>query len=480
MKDSSDNVPRQQTTIGDLPDEVFVLILMLLPFPDQVRVRGVSTYWKTAVHFVFGKQEKVRISLQDEEEYEMDVRDWELRSLGFNFDSGINIVIKHPETFRRDSPECPIKEQAVTRFCNAVEFAILHFDGIRIAEISWGFQHYMDDNTSSKYRRHFVARSFKEQDRDRMDDVSNRFALRFQDQLLCFVSPLFDLTPDYHFPVLKHLTLLSVSHEIRNMFETVTPKLVSLLVDSEFYDRDDIHPDNFQHLPADFRCISLPYITNYETPVHLLRCQKAIQSIRWSGYPSELMNNYPIRFANLRCLQIRVNDYEIKGNHLLTVNAAGLQHLLLKWKSETTFRRFPPQVMLPNLKTLVVDCNCDTLLDILSRTSHRLEQLIVTWCYGLDGRNLFSKLSEIKFLTIIKIRFCFPSGPDPEPSFTDSVLMLLRGASRSTLKHFKFASYSCIDVQIEEIATELRLMQKTESLESGIVEGPQCNARLEL
>ena len=224
MDESSDAVSRPKVEISDLPDEVFVLILMLLPFPDQVRVRRVSTYWRTAVHFVFGKQETIRISLQ-EKEYESEVRSWELESLGFNFDSGINIFITYPpKTNQPDAlwvprsrivpnPECPVKRQAVTRFCSAVDFAIHHFNGTRIAEISWGFPDYMRDY-SPKYWRFYVERAFKEEDRDRMQDVSNRFAFRFQNQLLCFVNPLFHLTPQHEFPVVKHLTLMGVSHEI--------------------------------------------------------------------------------------------------------------------------------------------------------------------------------------------------------------------------------------------------------------------------
>ena len=96
MRDFSDAASRQKRGISDLPDEVFVLILMLLPFPDQVRVRRVSTYWRTAVHFLFAKLETVSISLQENEKYESEIGDWELDSLGFNFDSGIHIVYTHP------------------------------------------------------------------------------------------------------------------------------------------------------------------------------------------------------------------------------------------------------------------------------------------------------------------------------------------------------------------------------------------------
>ena len=376
----------------------------------------------------------------------------------------------------------------MTRFCSAVDFAIQHLNGIRIAKISWGFAYYMRYNTSPKYWKSFAERAYKEQDRDWMNDVCNRFAFRFQDQLLCFVSPLFHLTSDCFFPVLRHLTLMSVSQDIRSMFQTVTPKLVSLLVESDWYTGNDIHPDNFKHLPADFRCISLPQTSSDESLLHLLRCRKTIQSIRFTGtlqeYAQTARTNYPILFPSLNCLKFRIEGREIREN-ILTVNAAGLQHLQLKASYTEYFRRLPSHVIFHNLKTLIIDCDWDFLQAILSRTSHRLEQLIVTWCYGVKGRNFLTKLSEIKFLTMLKITFSMAWGPDPvaEQSFTDSVLMLLRGESRSTLKHFKFASCCPIgDIPKGEIASELRLMQESESLESGIVqdEWPCSDGQLEL
>ena len=460
--------------ISDLPDEVFVLILMLLPFPDQVRVRGVSTYWRTAVHFLFSKQETIRISLQ-ETEWDSEFREWELRTLEFNFDSGVNIIITYPPEppiYETGNLKCPVKSQAVTRFCSAVEFAILYLNGTRIAKISWGFKHCMYDSASRKSFRCNAGREFQEQDRDRMHDVCKRFAFCFQDQLLCFVSPMFHLTPDCHFPVMKNLTLQSVSQEIRNMFDTVTPKLVSLLVHSDWYDWDDIHPDNFKHLPADFRCISLPQSTSDDSLVYLplLRCRKAIQSIRFTGMKWTQKLNNPIRFPSLRCLRLWIRGWDIREN-ILTVNAAGLQHLQLVVESGEEFCRFPSHVMFNNLRTLIVNCYSDILLDILSRTSHRLEHLIVTWCYGVDRRIFFTQLSKIKFLTILKITSGIASEAIDDISHKDSVLMLLRGASRTTLKHFKFFTDFPIIDSAGEIAAQLRLMQESESLESKIVIG---------
>ena len=468
MDHSCDAGPHPKSGIGDLPDEVFVLILMLLPFPDQVRVRRVSTYWRTAVHYLFGKQEKVRISLQEEEKFENETRDWELRCSGFNFDSGVHIVITYPPgTCLPDNPD---KRQAVTRFCGAVEFAIQHLDGTRIASVSWGFETYKRYPTSSAIGIFNAAREFQEQDRDRMYDVCNRFALRFQNQLQCFVSPMFCLTLQHAFPVLKHLTLMGVRQDIRNMFQTVTPKLVSLWFDSEYNTGNDIHPDNFKHLPADFRCLSLPQTRSGESLVHLHRCRKAIQSIRFTGFKWPENRSNPIRFPSLRYLKLWTCGLGIKEN-ILTVNAAGLQHLHLTTWSEAY--RLPAHVVFHNLLTLIIDCDCEILLDILSRTSHRLEQLTVIRCYGLTGRIFFTTLSDIKFLTILKISCSIDRESDTitEQSFTDSVLMLLRGGSRSTLKHFKFATnFPISSIQAGEIAAEMRLMQESESLESGIVD----------
>ena len=53
----------------------------------------------------------------------------------------------------------------------------------------------------------------------------------------------------------------------------------------------------------------------------------------------------------------------------------------------------------------------------------------------------------------------------------DFVLMLLRGGSRATLKHFRFRTLvsHMNDIETEAIAAEMRLMQESESLESGVV-----------
>ena len=145
------------------------------------------------------------------------------------------------------------------------------------------------------------------------------------------------------------------------MFQTVTPKLVSLLVDSDWHNWEDVHPDNFKHLPADFRCLSLPESTSDESPVYVHRCRKAIQSIRFTGLErAETMSNYPIRFPNLRCLIFRIDGWDMKEN-ILTVNAAGLQNLQLVAQGREAFRcpclafrRFPSHVMFHNLRKLII------------------------------------------------------------------------------------------------------------------------------
>ena len=485
MGDSSDAVSCPKAGISDLPDELFILILMLLPFPDQVRVRRVSTYWRTAVHYLFERQEMVRIALKMKEVHDVEDRERELDSMGFNFDSGVNVFITYPfGDIPQYHPECPVKRQAVTRFCSAVNFAMQHLNGIRVAEISWGLK---DVTHTINFYSYTVSidRNYTEQDRDRMHEVCNKFASRFQKQLLCFVSPMFNLTPDYFFPVMKHVTLLSVSQDIRSMFQTVTPKLVSLLADTKLRNREGIHPDNFMHLPADFRCISLSQNTSWELLLCLLRCRKAIQSIRCDEWKmADMLYSHPIRFPSLRCLKFRVRGWHIEEN-FLTMNASGLQHLQLKSTTPLTehFCRLPAHVTFHNLQTLITYCDCEILLDILSRASHRLKRLIVIRCHLMDRRNVFAQLSKIKFLTVLKITFDTVTDADPiaDLSFSDSALMLLRGGSRSTIKHFRLsANMPMNDTEAGEIAAELRLMQESESLESAIVEGSPTNYRLQI
>ena len=59
-------------------------------------------------------------------------------------------------------------------------------------------------------------------------------------------------------------------------------------------------------------------------------------------------------------------------------------------------------------------------------------------------------------------------------SVADCVLMLLRGGSRATFKHFTFSTNIGTTpmnaIEMEAIAAELRLMQESESLEVGIVD----------
>ena len=483
MEDSNAVVSRPKAVIGDLPDEVFVLILMLLPFPDQARVRRVSTYWRTAVHYLFGKQEKVRIALMMKAKFEPEVLHWELDLLGFNFESGINVVITHPRISgahpRYVLTECPDGKQAIIRFISAVDFTIQYLSRIRVAEISWGFKASNSSDHTLGYRRDITKR-YREQDCDRMQDVCNRFAMRFQNQLLCFVSPLFDLTPDYHFPVLRHLTIRSVRHDIRNMFRTVTPELVSLLFGAGWIDRDAIHPENFKHLPADFRTFSLlpderpsPKHIAYELLKwhQLQRCRTAIQSIKCTVFDESHLN---MHFPNLRYLRIFVWEWDLQSDNILTVNAAGLQHLIISPTS--SFPRLPSHVVFHNLQSLFIGCDGENVLDILSRTSHRLKQLIVNVSQGclVGPKNFFARLSELSFLTILQFDTCTPIGKRgliPDLSLEDSVLMLLRGGSRSTLKYFSFDTRKKITIETGAIAAEMRLMQGSESLEFGRVNG---------
>ena len=482
MDDSSDDVVRPKSGIGDLPDEVFVLILMLLPFPDQVRVRSVSKYWKTAIDFLFRRQEKVRISLQPNMRIGLVVREWELDSLGFNFDSGINIFITHPRTYPRAIPYCRAKEQAVIRFCSAVAFAIQYFEGTTIAEVSWGF-HDMEHTVGILRSKNNIVRDYSYPDRDRMHEACNKFASRFQNQLLCFVCPLFDLTPDYFFPVLKHLTLHSVSHDEENMFKTMTPKLVSLLreteeFETEIYIHHNLHSDNMMNLPADFRCLSLFLpVDNHDTHRlvekdmlvyrRLRRCRTTIQSIRQASMWGQ--EQHDIHFQNLRLLQLIIWDGDMREN-ILTRNAAGLQHLQLEVRSLPQFS-FPSHVIFHNLQSLVIGCEGDNLLDILSRTSRRLTRLVVTHCNVPNRRDFLTRLSDVvTFLTILQIELIKIEGGSGI-SQADFVLTLLRGGSRATLKQFRFVPDrdEVSDIGMDAIAAELRLMQESESLEVGIV-----------
>ena len=403
MEHSSATVSRQTNGIGDLPDEVFVLILMLLPFSDQMRVRRVSTYWRTAVHYLFRKQETVRIALKEKKKNEPELREWELESLGFNFDYGVNIQITHPpgNSHAFDIPECPVKKQVVTRFCSAVEFAIQHFDEIRVAEISWGFQREGYPAEEVVYKN-CIASHYRPKDRDLMTGVCNRFASRFQNQLLCFVCSMFDLTSDYYFPFMKHLTLFSISQDIRDMFKTVTPKLVSLLKETILDTEEYLHADNLKNLPDDFRCLSLPLADqpHVDDIVYrrLRRCRTTIQSIRLAGMIRG-QEKHDIHFPNLRLLQLAIDDWDNRKN-ILTRNAAGLQHLQLLF-SRRSSTLFPSHVMFHNLQSLNIACDNDFLLDILSRTNHRLKQLFVGYCRS-NRRDFFTRLSDlIRFLTIL-------------------------------------------------------------------------------
>ena len=481
MEDSSAAVSRPKAGIGDLPDEVFVLILMLLPFPDQVRVRRVSTYWRTAVHFVFSKQETIRISLQEKETYEPEVREYELDLLGFNFNSGVNVVITYPP--KMDPPdecvsprivvrdtECPVKREAITRFCSTVAFAIQYLNGVRIAEISWGFK--CIRSLTSVTDKVSILYDYGDQDLDRLHDVCNRFALRFQHQLLCFVCPMFNLTSDHFFPVLKHVTLRSVSRDIRDMFRTVTPKLVSLLTENDDGQSDFIHGDNFRHLPADFRCITLPgpWFSNAANErltlfQQLQRCRTAIQSIHFAGWRSGEEHSR-MHFPNLRFLRMflrRRTDWDMREN-ILTMNAAGLHHLQLFSALEISYH-FPSHVMFQNLQSLTFSGSGSALLDILSRTSHRLHTLTIDSVWEDKQLNLVARLSKIRFLTRLEIVL----GPHPglygeKTPLQNLVLMLLRGGSRSTLKYFWFGNDFTINEESGKVAAEMRLMQESESL----------------
>ena len=386
---------------------------MQLPFPDQGKMRRVSKYWKTAIHYLFKSQEKVRISLQGKVKYGMEVRSWELDSLGFNFDSGINILITHPpeahiiyhrNEIRKYSPECPDKRQAVTRFCGAVDFAIQPLNEIRMAEISCGFQYRPDEFLFMSHEESIVD-AYRKDDFDRMQDVCYRFALRFQNQLLCFVCPMVELTSQFHFPIMQHVALRIVSQDIRNMFETLTPKLVSLLMGDTSDGWKYIHADNMKHLPANFRCISLirlihQWYGDEELPDYheLVLCRKAIQSIRCVVL-TETQKPNDFRLPNLRFLQL--TDWawtmENRTENILTVNAAGLQHLNFSnlWPLPHRPILFPSHVVFHNLQSLMITRSSSTLLDILSHEPSTR----ATDCYHLLSL-LHCRQSESLFIRI--------------------------------------------------------------------------------
>ena len=179
------------------------------------------------------------------------------------------------------------------------------------------------------------------------------------------------------------------------------------------------------------------------------------------------------------------------GENILTVNAAGLQHLPFYHVAPYRLIRFPSHVVFHNLQSLRIACSSSTLVDILSRTSHQLTQLIAAidcpYCIADSRRRLFSGLAEIRFLTVLQIKYSQYMSPDSiavddvpseDISGEESVLKLLRGGSRSTLKLFWFGANSHMvrNIEMEAIAAEMRLMQESESLEVGGVDGQLLTA----